>query len=331
MTGRVSHVMSRLATSAVVIAAALVIMNLHDVASGVVNAPSYFGAYDRRPGIAYGDLRRQSLDVYVPRGGANHPVVVFWHGGTWMRGSKEEVRFVGVALAEAGYVAILPNYRLRPQVRFPDFLDDGALAVKWAREHAREFSGDPNAIFVMGHSAGGYLAAMLALDEGYLAKVGGDAGWIRGWIGLSAPYEMPGDLVLARAFLGVTGAAKWRPIDLVSEGAPPALLIHGLEDRSIHPREVASIQKKLASVSVPADCRIHEDAGHLAPVLSLSLPTRSEAVTLAQVRAFIDGAIAGTLGRGTPCPSLEGRKVRSYGPVQIPYRTPRRDHVAANN
>jgi acetyl esterase/lipase len=93
----------------------------------------------------------------------------------WAWGSKEQYRFVGAALANSGYVAILPNYRLFPQARFPQFIDDGALAVRWAREHARELGGDPGAIFLMGHSAGGHLAATLALDEQYLEKVGGNS------------------------------------------------------------------------------------------------------------------------------------------------------------
>lgn len=128
--------------------------------------------------------------MYVPDGARNRPTVVFWYGGFWKNGSKEQYRFVGAALANAGYVAILPDYRLAPAVRFPEFVDDGALAVKWAREHASEMGGDPRSIFIMGHSAGGHLAAMLALDERYLKKVGGDASWIRGWISLSTPYEL---------------------------------------------------------------------------------------------------------------------------------------------
>lgn len=109
----------------------------------------------RCAGIPYGTDPRQSLDVYMPTPAAtNRPIVVFWYGGMWIRGSKEQYRFVGAALANAGYVAILPDYRLFPQARFPDFIEDGARAVKWAHEHATELGGDPQALFLMGHSAG---------------------------------------------------------------------------------------------------------------------------------------------------------------------------------
>jgi acetyl esterase/lipase len=324
----------RLIALAVVVTIPLVIFNFRGVAYGLINAPTYFGSYERRADLPYGALPRQSLDVYVPRGGANRPVVVFWHGGAWVFGGKEEARFVGAALADAGYVAIVPNYRKIPHFRFPHFIDDSALAVKWAREHARELGGDPDALFVMGHSAGGYLAAMLALDEQYLAKVGGDASWIRGWIGLSVPYEMRNSLSEARVFLGVKGGAKWRPIDLVSERAPPALLVHGLEDRAIHPQEAVNIQTKLRDAGVPAECRIYEDVEHAGTVLNMSLPVGSE--TLAHVQDFIEAVLAGVPERGAaersaPCPSLEGRKTTLGGPrPKIPTRTPRREQAAVN-
>jgi acetyl esterase/lipase len=324
--GRFSRLLPRLIAIAVVVTVPLLLTNCRDVASGVINAPSYAWSYVRHASIAYGALPRQSLDVYVPGGAVNRPVVVFWHGGTWMRGSKEEVRFVGAALADAGYVAIVPDYRLIPQIRFPLFIEDGALAVKWAREHARELGGDPNAIFLMGHSAGGYLAAMLALDEHYLEEAGGDADWIRGWIGVSAPYEMPYDLHFARIFLGVTGAAKWRPIDLVSERAPPALLVHGMEDRYIHPREVANFQAKLREAGASADCRIYDDVGHLGTVVNISLALPWLPATLTEVQAFIDGIVAGAppSARDTSCPSFDGRKGSSGLRPQIPYRLPNR-------
>jgi poly(3-hydroxybutyrate) depolymerase len=206
---------SRIAALAIIVAVPMLISNCRQVVSSAMNVPAYIGTYDRHAGIAYGALPRQTLDVYVPRGAANRPVVVFWHGGSWQRGRKEEVRFVGAALAGAGYIAILPDYRLYPEARFPQFIDDGALAVKWAREHARVHGGDPDAIFVMGHSAGGHLAATLALDERYLRKAGGQGSWIRGWIGLSAPYELRWHLPRSLSILGAHAAAEWRPIALV--------------------------------------------------------------------------------------------------------------------
>jgi len=114
--------------------------------------------------LAYGTDARQTLDLYRPQGAQQAPVMVFWYGGSWQQGSKDYYRFVGQSLARRGFVAILPDYRLAPAHPFPAFVEDAASTVRWARDHAEEFGGDPNRIYISGHSAGGHNALMLALD-----------------------------------------------------------------------------------------------------------------------------------------------------------------------
>ena len=116
--------------------------------------------------LAYGADARQTLDIYRPQGALGAPVMVFWYGGSWQQGSKDYYRFVGQSLAQRGFVAILPDYRLAPDHPFPAFVEDAASAVRWARDHAEEFGGDPNRIYVSGHSAGGHNALMLASTRG---------------------------------------------------------------------------------------------------------------------------------------------------------------------
>src|SRR5665213_1731104 len=151
-----------------------------------VNLPAAFGAYERHADVAYGADPRHKLDVYVPKrtrkpektgeseraGGANgapYPLVVFWHGGRWCWGDKSDYRFVGAALTELGCVAVLPNYRRYPQVKMAGFMDDAARAASWAAMHAGEFGADPNRLYLMGHSAGAHMAALVTLDSRYLA------------------------------------------------------------------------------------------------------------------------------------------------------------------
>jgi acetyl esterase/lipase len=122
----------------------------------------------------YERSRGLDLDVYYPPQAAGAPVVVFFHGGRWTLGNKAEFRFVGQALASRGFVAVIPNVRQYPKVRFPDFVDDAAHAVRWARENARGYGGDPDQLFVMGHSSGAHIAALLALNPEYLKAAGGD-------------------------------------------------------------------------------------------------------------------------------------------------------------
>jgi acetyl esterase/lipase len=299
--------LSRVAAVAIIIAVPTLVANCRSVVYGAINVPSYVGFYERHADIRYGGLPRQSLDVYVPSGASGRPTVVFWYGGGWVKGSKEQYRFVGAALANSGYVAVLPDYRHFPQVRFPEFVDDGALAVKWVREHAREYGGDPNSIFLMGHSSGAHLAATLALDGRYLQKAGVEVSRIRAWIAISAPYELrwlpPGMYSIFRAHV----ATEWRPIALVTSHAPPALLIHGLEDSTIHPQEALDMEAKLRAAAVPVECRIY-DVGHIGTVLALSPAFRVEAGTLADVREFIDRTMSAQAPSSDACPSVGERR-----------------------
>ncbi len=155
------------------------------------NAPAAFGPYRRYTNLAYGPDPQNRLDVYVPSEPAAvpRPMVVFWHGGRWRYGDKSDYRFVGAALAESGYVVVVANYRHYPQVKMPGFMDDAARAAQWAAAHAGEYGGDPQRSFLMGHSAGAHLAALVTLDPRYFVATGGAARASRVSIGLSGPYD----------------------------------------------------------------------------------------------------------------------------------------------
>ena len=142
--------------------------------------------------VPFGPQTRLKLDVWVPKTrtpGAALPVVVFFYGGGWVAGERRDYGFAGRAFAARGFVAIVPDYRLVPGVRFPTFIEDGALAVKWAAGHAAKYGGDPARITLAGHSAGSYIGAMLALDRRYLAKAGVDPDVVRAAAFLSGPYD----------------------------------------------------------------------------------------------------------------------------------------------
>ena len=313
--------LSRIGAVAIMCAVIMLLTNCGRLMFATLNAPSYVGTYRLHADFPYGKGPRHSLDVYVPSGAERRPVVVFWYGGMWTRGSKEWYRFVGASLADAGYVAVLPDYTLFPQARFPDFIRDGARAVKWAHDHATDLGGDPNAIFLMGHSAGGHIAATLALDERYLRAVGGDPRWIRGWIGLSAPYALEtrigGYLFLRRIFQEPYVASDWHLIDRVRARSPPALLIHGTQD--IYPLDVVEMDFKLRSAGSYVECYIYDNATHMDTVAAFSLPLRWETPALADVRRFIDRTlddprIADGTAAGTPCPNVKNRFLPSPAP-----------------
>lgn len=178
--------------------------------------PSY--TFSLFAGIPYGSGERHVLDVYLPTRVLRHwpadasagaPVVVFFYGGSWQSGERNDYLFVGEALASRGFVAVLPDYRTYPATTFPGFIDDAAQAVAWAREHAVAFGGDPRRLFLMGHSAGAQIAALLATDGRYLAAREMRKSDIAGVIGLAGAYDF---LPLRVAIAGRCAAASppWR-------------------------------------------------------------------------------------------------------------------------
>src|ERR1700679_3446169 len=146
-------------------ATALFLAGCERVGFLAVNVPAAFGSYQRHANIAYGPDPQQRLDVYVPESAAlePRPMVLFWHGGRWRYGDKADYRFVGAALAELGYVTVVANYRHYPQIKMPGFMQDAAQAALWAGSHANDYGGDPERLYVMGHSAGAHLAALVTL------------------------------------------------------------------------------------------------------------------------------------------------------------------------
>lgn len=183
---------------------------------------------------------RQVLDVYSPRltSVVKRPVVVFIHGGSWNSGSKNIYTFIGRRLAKQGVVAVIINYRLAPAVEVSAMADDCARAVLWTSRHIAEYGGDPTRIFVMGHSAGGGLAALLATDDALFTRLGLAQNPVKGAIlddpaGLDmfdylTKMEYPND----QQYLVPYGKdpAVWRavsPMYHVRAGSPPMLLYAG--------------------------------------------------------------------------------------------------------
>ncbi len=120
--------------------------------------------------IAYAEPKneRQTLDVYAPKEGKNHPVVFWIHGGGWQRGDKTEVQGKPQAFVDRGFVFVSTNYRFVPNVTIKEMAGDIAKSIRWVHDHAEQHGGDPNTIFVMGHSAGAQLAALVCTDDRYL-------------------------------------------------------------------------------------------------------------------------------------------------------------------
>lgn len=259
-------------------------------ALGVVNTLVPSDTYRRNSGLAYGNNGRQMLDVYQPAHGVTGaPVVVFFYGGNWNAGARGDYLFAGEALASQGFVAVVPDYRLYPEVRFPDFLNDCAAAVRWATENASHYGGDSQRIFLMGHSAGAYNAAMLALDPQYLRAARVERRSIRGLIGLAGPYDfLPLTGPVSKAVFGYPDTPiTTQPIHWVTADDPPALLITGTNDDVVDPGNSSRLGARLRKSGVAAREVFYPGIGHSRLVGALASPLRRTAPVLEEVARFV--------------------------------------------
>jgi acetyl esterase/lipase len=255
----------------------------------LANAPTMFGSFDRTADLEYGNDPRQRLDVYAPRKARNRPIVVFWYGGSWLNGKKSDYRFVGAALAERGFVTVLPDYRLYPVVKFPLFLDDAASALAWVQQHALEFGGDPHRIVLMGHSAGAHMAAFLAYNSKFAVRAGVHPEWIKGLIGLSGPYALePDSKVLHAIFANPYTMADWQPIRFVSDRSPPTLLFHGVPDRVVTEKHAEVLRDALRNQHVSVEANLLPGRRHADTVAAFAFGARHRAPVLEKSVRFIE-------------------------------------------
>jgi acetyl esterase/lipase len=242
-------------------------------------------------GVVYGSAPRQALDIWAPKSRAKalRPVVVFFYGGAWAKGARGEYGFAGRAYANKGFVAVVPDYRLVPTVRVPAYIEDGALAVRWVRDHAAQFGGDPRRITLAGHSAGAYVGAMLALDRHYLLDVGVDPATIRAAALLAGPYDFyPFDDPRAIDAMGNwPRPAETQPIHYARADAPPMWLAAGTADDVVKPRNSRALAARLKALGAPTTLREYPGKGHVDLVMGLSKPFRKGVPTLDESAAFL--------------------------------------------
>lgn len=263
---------------------------------GTLNAVIPGGSYTVNADVAYGPLMRQRLDIYRPSSSApaaGWPVVVFFYGGSWNRGEKADYKFAGEALASRGVLILVADYRLYPEVRYPDFLKDSALALGYGLKEAARLGGDAKRVFVMGHSAGGYNAAMLALDARWLGEIGRKPSELAGFIGLAGAYEfLPMTNPDAQpVFFHPNYPANTQPVEFANKSAPRTFLGAASKDSLIDPqRNTAALATKLNAVGVPVTLKMYDGVSHITLVASLARPLRFLAPTLDDVVAFINAA-----------------------------------------
>lgn len=265
----------------------------------LLNATVATDTYRLTSGLIYGADVRQRLDVYQPsqvyKSNAGNParaapLVVFFYGGSWSSGERSDYRFVGEALASQGIVTVVADYRLSPAFRYPAFVQDSASAVRWAFDHAADYGADPARVFVMGHSAGGYNAAMVALDPRWLQAENLNPSQLAGWIGLAGPYDfLPiGDRLTQIAFNWPGTPEDSQPMAHVSRLSPPALLLAPTKDNLVSPeRSTLALAARLKSNGVRVESALFDGVSHVTLLASMASILRGRAPVLERVTAFV--------------------------------------------
>lgn len=284
---------------------------LAGVGSGVLNTLAVVRGHQGRADVAYGPLERQRFDVFVPGTSIDEadkatgaPLVIFIYGGSWNMGSRREYAFAGQALAARGFVVMVVDYRIYPEVRYPDFLEDCAKAVGYGLEHARELGADPRRVFLVGHSAGAYNAAMLALDPRWLRAVGHSPDELAGWVGLAGPYNfLPiGDPGVKLVFDWPQTSPDTQPINHVDDLARPLPVFIGAarKDSVVYPEQNSvPLVERLRARNAPVTLKIYDHVNHALLIGSLAWPLTAFAPVLDDTTAFMRAAAPREAASGT--------------------------------
>lgn len=230
--------------------------------------------------IPFGALPPQKLDIYQPHllSDTLLPVIVFFYGGSWDSGSKQDYLFLAEAFTAQGYLVVIPDYRHYPEVKFPQLMQDPALAFQWVKTHISAYHGDPQRVFMMGHSAGAHLAVMLSLNAEYLARVGLHPEAIAGTVGLAGAYDfLPLGSDRLRAIFAPP-EQEWtsQPIHFVNGKNPPLLLLTGTKDRTVWPKNSINLANAIKAKGGQVQLITYEGYDHVDIIAKLAKPLRGD-------------------------------------------------------
>jgi len=273
----------------VALAVCLLLGGCADAFFGLVGSGADTHGIVQQSGVEFDGAHQLKLDVYAPRDAHDAPVVVFFYGGSWVDGRRRWYRYVGEALANHGVIAVIPDYRKYPDVHFPLFMHDAANAVGWTRAHAAEFGGDAQRLFVMGHSAGGQIAALLACDRRYLNQIGMQPRDLAGMIGVAGAYAFLPFVDDEPEIFGDDARGRYdsQPINFVDGDEPPMLLLQGTDDDEVTPQNAEAMAERAQAMDGTALLKLYPGVGHSAILLAFAREHVTRVSTLADTLAFI--------------------------------------------
>lgn len=266
----------------------------------LVNSVSKVYSVEVQTDLAFGSNSRDKMDIYrptePPSANKQTPVVVFFYGGSWNRGEKSEYEFVGRKLASMGYIVAIPNYRIYPEVVYPDFLKDGAKAVKVFLDELNSNTYSPynpaKQLIFMGHSAGAYNAAMIAMDDRWLGRENlNRRELVKGLIGMAGAYNIyPIKVEEVRpVFNHPNYPPQSQPIDYVGESNVPTLLLAPETDELVSlERNTFSLAKALKASGTPVEVVTVPDTDHISLIGTLSPVLFFKGDSVSPLKSFID-------------------------------------------
>lgn len=251
-----------------------------------VVTPSLKGQWEREQDIAYGGLERQKLDIYQPTTEGPHPVLIFVHGGSWYYGQKEDYPWLGRRFASEGYVTAVINYRLSPEFGYDEFVADTAKAVAFVHDEAAKWGGDPDQLFLAGHSAGAYNVVQVALAPEFLEAEGKSTDIIDAVAGLAGPYSfLPLDSDVTRdAFGTAEDLEATQPVNRLSADAPDMLFLHGTDDDVVLPENSTEMARMLTELGVRSESVLYPNVDHIEIIVAVGLV--SQGSTVADMTTF---------------------------------------------
>ena len=261
----------------------------------LLNAAVPESAYKIESGIAYGASSRQKLDIYFPNSTQQpsstfRKVVIFFYGGSWDSGERVDYKFVGEALTSLGYIVVIPDYRVYPEVLFPALMEDPAMAARWVKDNIARYNGNASQVFLAGHSAGAHIAVMLGVNAEYLAKQSLKPNDFAGIIGLAGPYDfLPLKSDRLKTIFGPE-SEQWKsqPINFVDGKNPPMLLAVGKKDGTVWPRNTYNLAEKIRKNNGLVQVMSFENYGHIDMAAKLAKPLRGNGELLKTVAEFIE-------------------------------------------
>lgn len=251
----------------------------------LVNTLARGGDYQLKRDIHYGDKARNRLDHYLAEGDPDRPTVLFFYGGNWRSGEKADYRFVADTLVQHGYNVIIPDYRLYPWVRFDQIQDDAVSATEWSLDNLSK----NQPLYVMGHSAGAQLGALICLNSRLLASYPDIENRICGFIGLAGPYD----------FYPFTEDDHWdlfspeerypesQPVNYVTSDCPPLYLLHGEDDKRVRRGHSKSLMEKTRAVGGCASRKVYAKTGHVGILLSFTRLHRRSSPVVKDIVEFL--------------------------------------------